>query len=93
MTKYYRIRATSMETYYGYINSDDHPDIFDKDGIPIDQNVLDSEGNLCYIDFDMYDCTFPYGVDYVEKDWEFTDYDEINKEDYVNAITKEERGI
>ena len=32
MIKYYRIRATSMATFYGYVKSDDLPHIFNKAG-------------------------------------------------------------
>ena len=31
------------------------------------------------------------GIEPVEEDWEFTNYDEISREEYVNAVTKEEK--
>ena len=43
--------------------------------------------------FDLYDHTFEYGVQPVEEDWKFTDYDEISREEYVNAVTKDEKLI
>ena len=42
-------------------------------------------------DFDLFDLTWDYGVDSVHEDWEFTDYEVVSKEEYVNAITKEEK--
>jgi len=84
MGKYYRIRATSMGTYYSYVDSDNHPHIFDEDGNP-DGYKIDAPT------FDFYDQTWDYGVQPVDEDWEFTDYDEISRDEYVNAITKEEK--
>ena len=81
MSKYYRLRATSMETYYGFIDSEDHLDVFDDEGNPIESNPDD---------FDLYHSTFPYGIQPVEKDWEFTNYDEISREEYVNGYTHQE---
>ena len=42
-------------------------------------------------DFDLFDMTWDYGVDSVHEDWEFTDYEVVSREEYVNAITKEEK--
>ena len=41
-------------------------------------------------DFDLFDLTWDYGVDSVHEDWEFTDYEVVSREQYVNATTKEE---
>jgi hypothetical protein len=73
-----------MATYYSYIDSDNHPHIFDEDGNP-DGYEIDAPT------FDFYDQTWDYGVQPVDEDWEFTDYDEISRDEYVNAITKEEK--
>ena len=35
--------------------------------------------------------TWDYGVEPVNEDWEFTDYEVVSREEYVNAITKEEK--
>ena len=84
MSKYYRIRATSMEVYYSYVNSDDYPYIFDAKGNPKEYDIHAPE-------FDLFDKTWNYGIEPVDKDWEFTDYEVVSKEEYVNAITKEEK--
>tara|TARA_B100000959_G_C14689421_1_gene504048 strand:+ start:272 stop:592 length:321 start_codon:yes stop_codon:yes gene_type:complete len=92
MSKYYRIRATSMATYYSYIDSDNYPDVFDEEGNPKGYQMY-MDGSIEKIqdsDFDLFDRTWDYGVDSVNEDWEFTDYEVINKEQYVNARTKEE---
>ena len=34
MGKYYRVRATSLATYYSYIDSEEFPHIFDEEGNP-----------------------------------------------------------
>tara|TARA_R110002020_G_scaffold139258_1_gene310051 strand:+ start:1200 stop:1430 length:231 start_codon:yes stop_codon:yes gene_type:complete len=73
-----------MGTYYSYVDSDNHPHIFDEDGNP-DGYKIDAPT------FDFYDQTWDYGVQPVDEDWEFTDYDEISRDEYVNAITKEEK--
>ena len=43
--------------------------------------------------FDLYDHTWDYGVSPTSEDWVFTDYDEISIDEFVNAITKEEKYI
>ena len=86
MGKYYRIRATSMSEYYSFVNSDDYPHIFDKEGNP---DGYDIHAPV----FDLYDHTWNYGVSPTSEDWVFTDYDEISIDEYVNAITKEEKYI
>jgi|TARA_R110000824_G_scaffold156873_6_gene330110 hypothetical protein len=93
MSKYYRIRATSLSVYYAHINSDNYPDVFDEEGKPLETNLIDDyKGEYKIIpDFDLYHATFPYGIEPVEEDWEFTDYDEISREECVNAVTKEEK--
>ncbi len=83
MGKYYRIRATSMATFYSYIDSDNYPHIFDQNGNPNGYDIHAPE-------FDLFDQTWDYGVEPVDEDWEFTDYDEISRAEYVNANTKEE---
>tara|TARA_R110002020_G_scaffold34221_1_gene104325 strand:+ start:140 stop:400 length:261 start_codon:yes stop_codon:yes gene_type:complete len=83
MSKYYRIRATSMSTFYSFVDSEKFPHIFDEEGNP---DGYDIHAPV----FDLYDHTFEYGILPVEEDWEFTDYEEISREEYVNSVTKEE---
>lgn len=83
MGKHYRIRATSMETYYSYVDSDDFPHVFDEEGNPKEFDIHAPE-------FDLFDKTFNYGIEPTEKDWVFTDYEEVSRSEYVNSITKEE---
>ena len=83
MSKYYRIRATSLAVYYSYINSDDFPHIFDKDGNPKEYDIHAPE-------FDLFDQTWDYGVEPIDEDWEFTDYEELTKIEYTNLINARE---
>ena len=93
--KYYRIRATSLSVYYAHINSDDHPDVFDEEGKPLETNLIDNyKGEYKIIpDFDLYNETFPYGIEPVSSDWEFTDYEEISKQEYVNGVIDEDKFV
>ena len=93
--KYYRIRATSLSVYYAHINSEDNPDVFDKEGKPLETNLIDNyKGEYKIIpDFDLYHATFPYGTEPVSSDWEFTDYEEISKQEYVNGVIDEDKFV
>lgn len=107
MTTYYRIRATSMATFYGYVKSDDLPHIFDeegnfKDGYTIYDEVTGTvppttrEGRPTSLkvqdpDFDLYDRSFPYGIKPVHEDFEFTDYNQVSEEEYISGTKEQER--
>ena len=86
MSKYYRIRATSMATYYSYIDSEQFPDIFDEEGNPKGYPMY-MDGSIEKVqctDFDLIDKTWDYGVDSVHEDWDFTDYEVISESEYYN---------
>ena len=92
MGKYYRVRATSLATYYSYIDSEEFPHIFDEEGNPKGYQMY-MDGSIEKVqnsDFDLFDLTWDYGVDSVHEDWEFTDYEVVSREQYVNATTNEE---
>ncbi len=75
-----------MATFYSFVDSEKFPHIFDEEGNP---DGYDINAPV----FDLYDHTFEYGVQPVDEDWEFTDYEEISREEYVNGVTKEERYV
>ena len=81
MEKYYRIRATSFLTYYSYVDSRNYPDLFDAEGNPKKYELGE---------FELANQTFNYGMSPSEEDFEFSDYDEISREEYVNGVTKDE---
>ena len=71
--KKYRIRATSFETYYSYVNSEDYPHLFDEEGNPTEYELGE---------FELSHQTFNYGMEPDDKDFEFSDYDEISDAEY-----------
>ena len=84
MGKKYKIRATSLVTYYSYVDSDHYPDIFDEEGNPKGYQMY-MDGSVEKVqdsDFDLFDKTWDYGIDPVNEDWEFTDYEVISDTEY-----------
>ena len=73
-----------MATFYSFVDSDKYPHIFDWQGNPDGYDINAPT-------FAFFDQTWNYGVEPVEEDWAFTDYDEISREEYVNAVTKDEK--
>ena len=93
MTTYYRIRATSMSVFHGYVSSDDLPHIFDEDGNFKGEYTIykDGEEKVQNPDFDLYDQSFPYGIKPVNEDFEFTDYYKISEEEFASGTAEQER--
>ena len=94
MGKKYKIRATSMVVYYGYIDSDNHPEYFDENGDPKTPYEIDKDGLVNRVnnpDFDLYDRTFDYGVKPIAEDWEFTDYEQVSEQDYISGTKEQEK--
>tara|TARA_A100001515_G_scaffold119618_1_gene102350 strand:+ start:487 stop:741 length:255 start_codon:yes stop_codon:yes gene_type:complete len=72
MAKYYKKAATSVVFLYAYVDSDDYPEIFDKDGEIIDEEAfkyLDDE--LKFYEGDKY------------REFYNSEIEEVTKSDYV----------